>query len=317
MFQLYACRESIAMRILITGIQGFLGYHLSRYLQEIGVEVYGIQRTLKPVQDERARIYECDILDETALKKVINDVSPSRIFHLAAQSIPTVSWQEPVRTLEVNIIGTLTILKLVCELNLKARVVFVGSSSEYAASLEPISEDHPLKPSSLYALSKISGSLLCGLYHDTYAIDTVTMRPFFIIGPRKTGDVCSSFARGIVNVERGRAKTLTVGNLQSVRDFLDVEDATRAFWLVSEKGQSGQVYNVSSGKGTRIAEILELLKPRARVEIPVEQGQQARPIDNPVAIGRNDKLRSLGWTPTIRLEDSLSKILQYWRDLQS
>jgi len=305
------------MRVLITGIQGFLGYHLSRHLQEMGIEVYGIQRSVRPVQDERARIHECDVVDEMALRKIINEVSPRRIFHLAAQSIPMISWQEPVRTLEVNIIGTLNILRLVRELDLNTRVVFFGSSSEYAASLEPISEDHPLKPSSLYALSKISGSLLCGLYHDAYAIDTVTLRPFFIIGPRKTGDVCSSFARGIVDVERGKAKTLTVGNLQSVRDFLDVEDATRAFWLVSEKGQPGQVYNVSSGKGTRIAEVLELLKSRALTEITVQQSRETRPMDNPVAIGRNDKIRSLGWAPTIRLEDSLSNILQYWRDVQS
>ena len=305
------------MRVLITGIQGFLGYYLSQYLQDMGVEVYGIQRRVKHDEDERARIYECDVVDETTLRQVVSKVSPSKIFHFAAQSIPLISWQEPVRTLEVNTIGTLNILKLVRELGLKARIVLFGSSSEYAATLEPISEDHPLKPSSPYALSKISASMLCRLYYDAYAIDTIILRSFFIIGPRKTGDVCSSFARGIVDIERGKAKTLTVGNLQSVRDFLDIEDATRAFWLASEKGQAGDVYNVSSGKGTRIAEVLELLKSRALAEITVEQSQEVRPMDNPVAIGRNDKIRSLGWAPTIRLEDSLSNILQYWRDVQS
>jgi len=304
------------MRTLITGIQGFIGWHLSRFLESRGFEVAGIQRSIKRSTESRTnRIYECDIVDEDNLKKILMSFSPSLIFHLAAQSLPAVSWQDPERTLQVNLIGALNLLKCVRMLDLDARIVFFGSSSEYAPSTKPISEEAQLKPSSPYALSKIASSLLAGLYHDAFETDVVIVRPFFIIGPRKTGDVCSSFARGIVQVERGNAKTLTLGNLSAVRDFLDVEDAVRAIWSVSDRGESGEIYNISSGTGTPVSEILEILKSKARTGIPIEEGPlKQRPLDNPVVIGNNEKLRSLGWNPTIELNESLSRILDYWRN---
>jgi GDP-4-dehydro-6-deoxy-D-mannose reductase len=303
------------MRVLITGIQGFMGYHLSRFLETNSISVYGIQRRLRGTLDAK-NIYECDVTDSLMLKKVLGTVSPSVIFHMAAQSLPSVSWREPLNTLQVNLIGTFNLLTAVRDLNLRTRVVFFGSSSEYAPSLEPVSEEHKLKPSSPYALSKIAATLLSGLYFDACRIDLVTVRPFFIIGPRKTGDVCSSFARGIVDVERGNAESLKVGNLDSTRDFLDIEDAVRAFWLVSESGKAGEVYNISSGKGVKISRVLEIMMSKSRCQIDVEQSQSNRPLDNPVAIGKNDKLQQLGWTQTIELEESLSKILDYWRGVK-
>ena len=194
------------MRVLITGIQGFMGYHLSHLLEANGIKVYGIQRRLRGATDAK-NVYECDVTDSSTLKKVLGAISPSVIFHMAAQSTPSMSWQDPLSTLQVNLIGAFNLLTTVRDLNLRTRVVFFGSSSEYAPSLEPISEEHKLKPSSPYALSKIAASLLSGLYFDAYKIDVVTVRPFFIIGPRKTGDVCSSFAKGIVDVERERTKS--------------------------------------------------------------------------------------------------------------
>jgi GDP-4-dehydro-6-deoxy-D-mannose reductase len=303
------------MRVLITGIQGFMGYHLSHFLEAKGINVYGIQRRLRGDTDTK-NIYECDVTDSSALKRVLGAISPSVIFHMAAHSSPSVSWRDPLSTLQVNLIGTFNLLAAVRDLNLRTRVVLFGSSSEYAPSLEPISEEHKLKPSSPYALSKIAASLLSGLYFDAYKIDVVTVRPFFIIGPRKTGDACSSFAKGIVDVERGSAQNLKVGNLDTTRDFLDIDDAVRAFWLVSESGKAGEVYNISSGEGVRISRALEIMMSKSRSQIQVEQSQPYRLLDNPVAIGKNDKLQQLGWSRTIELDESLSRILDYWRGVK-
>jgi GDP-4-dehydro-6-deoxy-D-mannose reductase len=116
-------------------------------------------------------------------------------------------------------------------------------------------------------------------------------------------------------VERREAKALTVGNLNGVRDFLDVEDATRAIWLISQKGEAGEIYNISSGTGTPVSEVLEILKSKARVDIPIRKDPlKQRPLDNPVAIGNNQKLKNLGWNPKVELDESLSKILDYWRN---
>ena len=303
------------MPVLITGIQGFMGHHLSHFLEANGLKVYGVQRHLQGATDAK-NTYECDVTDPSALKKALGAISPSVIFHMAAQSLPSVSWRDPLSTLRVNVIGTLNLLTAVRDLGLRTRVVLFGSSSEYASSLEPVSEEHKLKPSSPYALSKIGATLLSGLYYDAYKIDVVTVRPFFIIGPRKTGDVCSSFARGIVDVERGSAQSLKVGNLQSIRDFLDIDDAVRAFWLVSKSGKAGEVYNISSGKGVRISKVLEIMMSKSRCQVEFEQSQRNRPLDNPVAIGKNDKLQQLGWAQTIELDESLSKILEYWRGIK-
>jgi GDP-4-dehydro-6-deoxy-D-mannose reductase len=303
------------MRILITGIGGFIGWHLTEFLRSNGLEVAGIQRSIAGTRSRTTKTYQCDIVHEVDLKRILLKLSPSLIFHLAAQSLPSVSWQDPKRTIQVNLIGALNLLKCVETLHLDTRIIFFGSSSEYAPSTKPISEDYPLRPSSPYALSKIASSLLAGLYHDAFETDIVIVRPFFIIGPRKTGDVCSSFARGIAQVERGETEALGVGNLNAVRDFLDVKDAIQAIWSVSRKGRPGEIYNISSGVGTPVSEILEILKSKARTNIPIEADRpRPRALDNPVVIGNNQKLKRLGWKPTIMLEESLSKILDYWRN---
>jgi len=300
------------MKCLITGVGGFIGYHLSTFLQKQGVEVVGIRRK-KRGDEAGARLFEGDILDRTFLSKVLRETSPSIIYHLAAQSLPVLSWQRPQETFEINVIGTTNLLESVRQLGLKTRIVFCGSSSEYAPSDEPIQEDQRLEPSSPYAASKIAGSMMSKLYHTAYNTDVVIVRPFFIIGPRKIGDVCSTFAKGIVDVERGRCDFISVGNLSAVRDFLDVRDASRAFQTVSEKGVTGEVYNICSGNGCKIETVLHRMISRAQYPIDIRHDQSPRPIDLPIAIGANDKLRSLGWNQEVSLEESLASILEYWR----
>ena len=302
------------MRTLITGIQGFIGWHLSEFLKSNGHEVTGIQRTVKSSTDS-SKTYECDMLNEAILTDILRNTAPTVIFHLGAQSLPSVSWESPQRTITNNVMSTVNLLRCIQKLHMNARLVLFGSSSEYAPSVEPIREDSPLKPSSPYAVSKIASSLLSRMYYEAFGIDIIIARPFFIIGPRKTHDVCSSFARGIVKIETERERTLTVGNLNAIRDFLDVHDAVRAIWTLSQKGESGEVYNVSSGIGTPIMRVLEILRSKARTTIPTETSHaENRKLDLPVVIGNNQKLRTLEWNPSVSLAESLSRILDYWRN---
>ena len=301
------------MRILITGIQGFIGWHLSEFLKSNGHEVIGIQHNVKATTDS-SNIHDCNMLNETRLTDILRDNAPTIVFHLAAQSLPSVSWKSPEDTLMNNIISTLNLLRCIQKLRLDTQVILLGSSSEYAASNEPIREDSPLKPSSPYAVSKIASSLLSRLYYEAYGADVIIARPFFIIGPRKTNDVCSSFARGIVEIENGHAKTLTVENLNAIRDFLDIDDGVQALWTVSQKGESGETYNISSGVGTPIMRVLEMLTSATRTKILTQTNYaDNRRLDPPIVIGNNQKLKNLGWSPGVSLTESLSKILDYWR----
>jgi GDP-4-dehydro-6-deoxy-D-mannose reductase len=305
---------------LITGIGGFLGSHLAEFALAQGWTVSGIHRSESTnVEGIRYKValFRSDILDRTQVENAVRQVRPDVIFHLAAQSSPSVSWTEPDRTFHVNILGTLNLLEAVRAAGLKPFVVVAGSSAEYGFSQPneiPIQEDKPLRPGSPYGVSKVASSALALLYHRAFEMKVVVVRPFFVIGPRKIGDVCSSFARGIVAVETRKQDSLKVGNLDTVRDFLDTEDAVRAFWLLAEKGVPGQTYNVCSGTGYKIGTVLETFLRMGFRSIPVEHDPALlRPADEPVVVGDNSRLCALGWIPRVLLDDTLSRILAYWR----
>ena len=153
------------------------------------------------------------------------------------------------------------------------------------------------------------------MYIEQADMDIVIARPFFLIGPRKIDDVCSSLGRGIVDIESGDKKKLEVGNLKIVRDFLDIRDGAKALSIISEKGISGESYNISSGKGFAIRNILDIFKEgsESRV-IEIINPKIIRSIDDPFRIGNPLKLRSLGWKPEYKIEQSVSDILEYWRN---
>lgn len=306
---------------LITGCGGFIGSHLAEHLVEQGHAVYGTVSTGREnIEDlrERMTILEIDIRDKAGIRKVIAKIKPNWIFHLAAQSLPGVSWQNPELTFNINILGTLYLLDSVRDAALDPVIVVFCSSGEYAPVRPkgpPIKEDHLLEPSSPYALSKLVQDYLSLLYWRAYRMRIIRVRPFFVIGPRKTGDVSSDFARGIVAVERGEKDWLEVGNLEAVRDFVDVRDAVVAFELVAEQGKAGEVYNVCVGIGRRVGDVLATLLAHAQKRVEVRQDPgRLRPLDEPVKVGDNTKLRQLGWRPTIPLQRTLADILAFWRD---
>jgi GDP-mannose 4,6-dehydratase len=253
------------MRVcLITGIGGFLGSHLAEYILDQGWKVFEtVHRdspNISPIRDKVSPL-RCDIQDRARVEGILRETRPDVVFHLAARSLPSPSWEEPEATFQVNALGTINLLEAVRKAGLDSVVVVAGSSSEYATTPDqaPIREHHPLLPDSPYGASKAASSLLALLYHRAYQMRVIVARPFFVvIGPRKVGDVCSDFARQVVAVERGRQPSLQVGNLEAVRDFLDVGDAVRALWLLARKGEPGGVYNVCSGTGTKVRSVLEM-----------------------------------------------------------
>lgn len=306
---------------LITGCEGFVGSHLADLLVEKGLRVYGtLYEDTGNIDHLKGRIetFRCDVNDRVAVKHVLEASKPDYVFHLAAQSYVTTSWENPELTIKTNVLGTLNILNALRELKLDPVVEIVGSSSVYGPrSVEemPLKEDSDFKPTSFYALSKVGEEMLGYMYYKVYGMKIIRVRPFNMTGPRKTGDACSDFTRGLVEVEKGLRKYLEVGNLETVRDFTDGRDAVKALWLLAEAGSLGEVYNLCSGRGYKMSDILSMaisLSGLGNVEVR-QVPWKIRPFDDPIYVGDNAKLRRLGWEPKIPMEKTLSDLLDYWR----
>ncbi len=305
---------------LITGISGFLGSHLAEFLMTQGWSISGTIRqntsNLTHIRDKIA-LFSCDIMNKAQTEAAVQETRPAVIFHLAAQSLPSVSWTQPEVTFQANVLGTLNLLEAVRQARLDPMLVVFGSSAEYGPSTpeeNPIKEDRSLHPPSPYGVSKVATSLLALLYCRAFGMNVIIVRPFFVVGPRKVGDVCSDFARGIAAAEKGEQRSLKVGNLDSVRDFLDVRDAVQALWLLFSKAKAGEIYNLCSGVGHKIQTVLDILLSMASRPIFVERDpNHLRAVDQPIVIGDNSRLRALGWAPQVALNESLVRILDYWR----
>ncbi|MCG2677860.1 GDP-mannose 4,6-dehydratase [bacterium] len=315
------------MKVLITGITGFVGSHLADFLLEKGgIEVYGIERwrsrteNIEHIKDKIA-LMGCDIRDASSVKKLIKKIKPERIFHLAAQSFVPTSWHAPQETLTTNIIGELNVFEAVRELGVNPLIQIAGSSEEYGLVKEdelPIKETNPLRPLSPYAVSKVGQDLLGYQYYKSYGLNIIRTRGFNHSGPRR-GEVfvCSDFARQIARVEKGKQEpVISVGNLEAIRDFTDVRDMVRAYWLATEKGKPGEVYNICSGKGYKIKEVLDILLGLAKEKIEIKKDpKRMRPSDVPTLVGDSAKFRkATGWKPEIPFEKTMKDLLNYWRE---
>ncbi|MBI2955584.1 MAG: GDP-mannose 4,6-dehydratase [Chloroflexi bacterium] len=317
------------MRALITGTAGFAGSHLVEYLlSRDDVEVSGIVRTNNmPNIDHlrsRLRLFYGDVADFEFVKSVIGDLRPDLIFHLAGQADVALSWKHPALTINSNVIGQLNILESVAQYAVDARVLVIGSGDEYGLILPselPIKETNQLRPYSPYAVSKIAQDMLGYQYFVSHKLLVVRVRPFNHIGPRQSDAfVTSSFARQIAEIELGlREPIVKVGNLDARRDFTDVRDMVRAYWLALLRGEPGEVYNLASGQTWCIVDILHSLLAKSHAPIRVEQDPyRLRPSDVPVIVGDYSKFAArTGWNPHIPLEETLSEILDYWRDVLS
>jgi len=314
------------MRVLITGVTGFVGSHLADYLVARGdLEVYGTHRWRSRTENiehlrGRIRLVECDLRDAGAVHRLLAAVRPDRVFHLAAQSYVPTSWLIPVETVTGNVSLQLNLFEAARDLGLAARFQIAGSSEEYGLVRKdeiPIREDSPLRPLSPYAVSKVAQDLLAYQYWMSYRLHTVRTRGFNHTGPRR-GEVfaTSNLARQIAEIEKGlREPVVWVGNLEAIRDFTDVRDMVRAYWLALERGEPGEVYNLCSGRGYTIRNVLEILLELAQTRVEVRQDpQRLRPSDVPILLGDCSRFRQVtGWQPTIPFEVTLKDLLDYWR----
>jgi len=315
------------MRALITGITGFAGSHLADYLlaDQPEVEVFGTRRWRSRTENiehlgERVNLIECDLNDAAAVTSTLSSVRPDMIFHLAAQSFVPTSWKAPAETLSTNIISQTNLFESMRALELDCKIQIAGSSEEYGLVLPdevPITEDNPLRPLSPYAVSKVGQDLLAYQYFKSYGMKTIRTRGFNHTGPRR-GEVfvTSNFAKQIASIEAGIQKpVIRVGNLDSQRDFTDVRDTVRAYWLAVQKGRPGEVYNIATGKAITIRELLErlLALSDADVELQVDP-DRLRPSDVEILLGDYSKLEAdTGWRPEIPLQKTLQDTLDFWR----
>lgn len=301
------------MKVFITGAAGFIGSHLCRYLQNQGLTVVGTWHN-EQISLTGVKKIKTDLLNKEDVRKLISREKPDYIFHLAGKTLVMPSWENPQETFLHNIFPTLNILDAVQKTKTKTRIVIFGSSSEYEADNRNINEDFKLGANSPYAVSKTVQDYLGLLYFKGNKTDVVRIRPFFIIGTGKTADVATDFSQGIVDIEREKQKSLQVGNLKAVRDYLDIDDAVKAVWLIAKKGESGEVYNLCSGQPVKVSDLLKKLIRLSSKKIKVIiDPKLLRPIDEIRKVGDNYKLMQLGWKPTYTLEKSLKKILDYER----
>ncbi len=308
-------------KCLITGCEGFLGSHLADFLLEKGHSVYatvfGETQNISHL-DGKITVYQCDMKDKTSVHTIINEVKPDIIFHLAAQSYVMVSWENPEETLKSNVMGSFYLLDAIKLHSPDAKTIIVGSSSVYGPRSEqelPLGEETSFLPTSMYGVSKVAEECLGYLYSEVFGLNVIRVRPFNMTGPRKLYDACSDFSKEIVEIEKGIRDEIEVGNLETTRDFTDRQDAVKALWLIAEKAKPGELYNLCSGKGWKMKDILEKLISLSGKEIGYRVvTERMRPSDDPIYVGDNSKLRALGWEPQVPMDNTLKDMLNYWRE---
>lgn len=307
-------------KVLITGSEGFVGGHLWIELEKNGYEVFGT--TLKdPVLGHTDNVFVCDITKREQLDKLIGDLQPSHIFHLAAQANPYLSYKEPRLTFEVNLLGTLNLLDSVRIIpDYKPRILVVGTSEEYGFVPQdkmPVTEDSSFDPSSPYSVSKLAAYHLCKVYSRSYGMEIVYASSFNHTGPgQNPGLLAPDVAMQIVEIERGlRQQPLLTGNLDTHRDYTDVRDVTRAYRLLIEKGRPGERYNVCSGKSVPTKEVVDILIKLANTKIDQQiDPERNRPSDLPVLYGSHKNItQETGWVPEIPLDQTLKDLLDWYR----
>lgn len=315
------------MKVLITGITGFAGSHLAEYLLSRGdVEIYGTYRARSRMDHiahiaDQLHLVECELQDPAAVAQMIARIKPAHIYHLAAQSFVPASWTSPADTMMNNIVSQLHIFEAVRAADIPCKIQVACSSEEYGLVYPdelPVRETNPLRPQSPYAVSKIAQDFLGYQYYQSYGLSIVRTRTFNHTGPRR-GErfATSNFAKQIAQIELGlQPPHVHVGNLQARRDFTDVRDVVKAYWLALERGVPGSVYNISSGNTRTIEEVLHTLLSftSAPVQILVDP-KRLRPSDVEVLLGDASAFcTQTGWQPEIPFHQTMHDLLQYWRN---
>lgn len=311
----------INLKALILGGAGFVGKHLIRHLRDdLKWDISVTKMKNEKVEEKDIKVYDLDIMNLSEIKQVMEQVQPDTIFHLAAQSSVALSWKNPGLTIDVNIKGSVNVLDTIRFLSFKPRILLIGSGEEYGhirPEETPVKEETILRPGNIYAATKAAQNMIGKIYADAYTMDIIIIRAFNHIGAGQAPIfVVSDFCRQVAQIEKGLIEpVIKVGNLCAKRDFLDVADVIRAYALLAQKGRSGEVYNVGSGKSISIQEILNLILSKSSHKISVlQEKDRFRPIDVAVIEADINKLqKDTGWKAEISISDTISDVLEYWR----
>jgi GDP-4-dehydro-6-deoxy-D-mannose reductase len=293
------------MRALITGGKGFVGQWLAAHLKDHGDDVAVID-------------IETDVADATAVRRVMSDVLPDAIYHLAAMTHVGDSWDDPSQVLRVNVLGTAEILAAARTVPASPRVLVVSSAEVYGVVRPeqlPLDEDAPTAPASPYAASKLAAESVALQAWRGYGQPVVVVRPFNHIGPGQSPNFfVPAMAKRIVEAKRSGLRSLRVGTLTTRRDFTDVRDVVAAYRLLVERGEAGSVYNVCSGQDVAMADVVAQLLELAGADLELETDPDlVRPVDVPVLRGDAARLRAVtGWQPGIALATTLADVLSSW-----
>lgn len=316
-------------KYLITGFSGFVSKHFLEYLESSDkqVVVYGIDINYPEFQLNNFRKVIChfnkiDLLDKGKVDNIIFQFRPDFILHLASFSSVAFSWKNPVASFANNTNIFLNLLEQIRALNLKCRILSVGSSEEYGNVSKadvPLLESHKLKPVSPYAVARVSQEMLSKVYVDGFGLDIIITRSFNHIGPgQRDIFVVSSFASQLVNIKKYNLPAeLTTGNLNIIRDFLDVRDVVKAYYLLLHKGEKGEIYNVCSGVGISLETVVKIMTDRLNINVKIKTDKSLiRPSDNSIIVGNNEKLKNAcGWVTQYSLKDSIGDVIDYWNNI--
>ena len=337
--------------ILITGSNGFLGSHLIDFLIDKNYYIYGLDRpsssfrnlihymeeiefhpkTKKQkflgkrikIESKRENLFflECDVKNASLIDKIILKLTPKYIFHFGAQPYIIPSWEDPVNTIETNVIGTINVFEPIKKYNLKTRVILACSAAEFGTTTNisrPLKESDPLMAIHPYGISKIAAELLARQYYINFGIEAVNLRFFNLTGIRRTNDASSDFIRKIAQIELGlKEPVIEVGNLNPYRDILDVVDAIRAIWLTATKGTPGETYHICTNQKVHIRELLDIALSFSQKEIKIVKNDphKLRKTDEDTIIGDNTKITAeLGWKPSKSIRETLKEMFDYWTD---
>ena len=312
---------SKAHTAFVTGAEGFIGSHLARFLHAKGWRVIGTHRMHSNNSVPKAdniHFVQLDLRNGQRLTQLFSEYEPTHVFHLGAQSLPTVSWTDPVGTFESNVMGSLHLFEAVRHMKRTPVVVSACSSAEYGhvpASAIPVTEEQPLRPLHPYGISKVCLDLLAHEYFLDYGIPAVNLRLFNTTGPGKTDDAPSDFVRQLIRIKKGeQIPVIEVGNLKPRRAFLDVNDTVRGFYMAATKGKRGEAYNLCASQTHEIGELLRTAIRLSGVKAEIRSAERLmRPSDEKIIFGSTEKFRrDTGWVPRLTIQQTLMRMLKYW-----